>query len=120
MTNSDNLLKELIKRVNGGDQRFDVTLTIGGVVITGKITPRMAWLEANIGVLTDLGSKFSQTFADAGGVVDGEEYLHLTEAKAVLGAEPVIPVGAGFLRVATAEVGSWSIGSVDIASVTTR
>ncbi|WP_369043451.1 hypothetical protein [Streptomyces sp. Midd1] len=114
MTNSDKLLERIIKRVNDGAERFDITLTVGGALITGKLTPRAAWLDANITVLTEVGNKIADEFASEGGSFDNEEYLHLTDAKNVFGLEQPIPTGAGFLRIPTANVDSWSIGSVSI------
>lgn len=115
MTNTDKLLERIIKRVNESAERFDLTLTVAGAVITGRLTPRAVWLEANVSVLTEADSKFAQEFAAEGGSFDTEQYLHLTEAKALFGLEAPVPVGAGYLRIPTASVDSWSIGRVDIS-----
>lgn len=115
MTNSDNLLKRIIKRVNESADRFDITITVGGALITGRLTPRAAWLESNITVLNDVDKKlFADEFAAEGGSFDNEEYLHLTEARTVFGLETPIPPGTGFLRIPTANVDSWAIGRVNI------
>ncbi|MGD1219983.1 hypothetical protein AB9Q10_16320 [Streptomyces krungchingensis] len=116
MTNSDKLLERIIKRVNDGADRFDITLTVGGALITGRLTPRAAWLESNIAVLNDVESMklFADEFAAEGGSLDNEEYLHLTEAKTVFGVEIPIPTGAGFLRIPAVSVDAWSIGRVSI------
>lgn len=115
MTSSDSLLERIIKRVNASGERFDITLTVGGTVVTGQITPRSVWLNSAINVLLDAGSDHDGEFATEGGELDNEEYVHLTEARAVFGMDVPVPVGAGYLRIPTDRVDSWSLGRVDIS-----
>lgn len=116
MTNSDKLLERLIKRVNDSATPFDITLTVGGALITGRLIPRKVWLETNITVLRqgDDMQEFADEFAIEGGSFDTEEYLHLLGAKTIFGEEPPIAAGTGLLRIPTGRVDSWAVGRVAI------
>ncbi|MFE9684149.1 hypothetical protein [Streptomyces sp. NPDC006285] len=116
MDNSDNLLELLIKRVNSGTGRLEITLTVGGALITGKLIPRKAWLEANISLLDKSAEAkaFVADFAGEGGSFDSEDYVHLTGAKTLFGLEPPVSHGAGLVRIATSDVDAWSLGRISI------
>lgn len=116
MTNSDKLLERIARRVNNSGQKFDLTITVGGTVITGRLTPRAAWLGSNIDVLNEVDTMkpFIDEFAAEGGEPDDQEYIHLTEAQVVFGAVPTIQAGTGYLRIPLNKVDSWALGSLEI------
>jgi hypothetical protein len=116
MTNSDKLLERIVKRVNQSGDSLDITITVGGTLITGRLTSRAAWLRSSIEALNQVDAMkgFADEFATEGGSLDTEDALHLAEGRVVFGAEPLVFAGTGFLRVPLAKVDSWAIGRVDI------
>ncbi|MFE6552792.1 hypothetical protein ACFVHS_30970 [Streptomyces sp. NPDC057746] len=115
MTTSDSLLERINKRVNRDTDRFDITITVNGAVITGRLISRAVWLEVNIKLLNDIDKMlFADEFAAEGGSSDNGEYLHLSEAKTLSGLEIPVAVGMGYVRIPTASVDSWAVGRVDI------
>jgi len=116
MTNSDKLLARIVKHVNHSGDSLDITMTVGGTLITGRLTSRAAWLSSSVEALNQVDAMkgFADEFAAEGGSLDTEDALHLAEGKVVFGAEPLIFAGTGFLRVPLAKVDSWAIGRVDI------
>lgn len=115
MTTSDSLLGRIIKRVNRDTDRFDITITVNGAVITGRLISRAVWLEVNIKLLNDIDKMlFAEEFAAEGGSLDNEEHLHLSEARTLSGWEIPLAIGTGYVRIPAASVDSWAFGRVDI------
>ncbi|MEV8432019.1 hypothetical protein ACWHLZ_27965 [Streptomyces chartreusis] len=116
MAETDKLLERVVKRVNDSGNPFDITITVGGAMITGRVAPRAAWLESNIEVLSGIDDTkaFVDDFANEGGASDTDEYLHLTDAKVIFGVEIPINAGTGLLRVPVSSVDSWAVGRLDI------
>ncbi|WP_405925447.1 hypothetical protein [Streptomyces sp. NBC_00035] len=112
MAETDRLLEQLIKRVNKTGTPIDVTVTVNGAVVTGKLVPRSQWLEANIEQLNGAESEYApfvDDFALEGGIVDHEEYLHLHPARLVHSLEIIPRKGAAF-RTRTSDVQAWMLG----------
>jgi len=115
MTNSDKLLEKIIERVNKSGDLFDLTITIRGAMMTGRLVPRSTWLGENIGFLEKaaVASGFVDDFAGEGGAFDTPEYLHLSDAKVFLELGHPLPAGTGLVRIPITSVDSWAIGRMD-------
>lgn len=112
MTTSDNLLGSIIKRVNESGALLDITITVGGAMITGKLAPRGAWLSTVAEQLEQTeAAKFASDFKAEGQTFDSEDYLHLSGGKVLFGTTP-LPTHGGLIRVPTASVETWMIGRV--------
>jgi hypothetical protein len=114
MTNSDNLLEQLVKHVNDTGKLLDVTLTVAGSTITGRLAPRGKWLETLAGALEETEvSEFARYISAEAGAMDTEEYLHLSSAKTVFGEGQLVPQTGGLLRLRVSAVDGWMIGRFD-------
>jgi hypothetical protein len=113
MTTTDKLLERLVKRVNETGTFLDITLVVGGAMITGRLAPRSKWLEGNIAALNQAQELkgFADEFAAEGGALDTEAYVHLSGAKKVFG-EGLLPTSGSAFRVPITEVQGWMIGSM--------
>ncbi|MFF5801615.1 hypothetical protein [Streptomyces albogriseolus] len=111
MTTSDQLLERIVKRVNRTGTFLDITLIVGGSMITGRLCPRANWLEGNIGVLAQVEEMkdFADDFAHEGGAMDTEDYVHLSQAKQVFG-DNMLPTRGGAIRVPITQVQGWMLG----------
>jgi hypothetical protein len=111
MTTTDKLLERLVKRVNQSGAFLDITLVVGGAMITGRLCPRSNWLEANIGVLREVETmkEFADDFAHEGGAMDTEDYVHLSQAQQVFGSS-MLPSKGGAFRVPITQVQGWMLG----------
>ncbi|TXS34932.1 hypothetical protein [Streptomyces sp. OR43] len=107
---ADQLLERLIKRVNLTGTFFDITIIVGGAMITGRIAPRVQWLDGNITHLQGIDlAEFADDFAQEGAALDHEDYLLLSQARYVHDTNMLPPHGAAF-RVRLSEVQGWMLG----------
>ncbi|MEU0370616.1 hypothetical protein ABZ070_10185 [Streptomyces sp. NPDC006283] len=112
MGQSDKLLEQLIKRVNQTGALLDITIMVGGAMITGKLAARDDWLKTMSDELGDTSAAdFAVDFRSEASIVDSEEYLHMSGGKVMFGTGP-LPTKGGLMRVRTSAVDSWMIGRI--------
>ncbi|MFJ4837145.1 hypothetical protein [Streptomyces sp. NPDC088746] len=110
MAQVDKLLERLVKRVNEHGAFFDITIFVGGAMISGRLAPRTSWLDAHISMFTvSADTAFVDDFAQEGAAPNAEEYLHLSQAKKVYG-DAALPTSGGAFRVPLTEVQGWMPG----------
>jgi hypothetical protein len=112
MTDSDKLLESLVKRVNESGELLDITVTVGGALLTGQLAPRAAWLSTTAEQLEETSAAaFAADFRAEGRAMDTAEYLHLSGGKVLAGVTPV-PTNGGLMRLPLARVDNWMIGRI--------
>ncbi|MFD9195104.1 hypothetical protein ACFWCA_43695 [Streptomyces phaeochromogenes] len=112
MTNSDKLLERLVKRVNDNGVFLDITITISGSLITGRLAPRGAWLATIAEELESSDSPdFANDFKAEAGALDTTEYVHLSGGR-VLHGTISLPTKGGLFRAPVSSVEAWTIGRI--------
>lgn len=112
MTNRDQLLERIVKRVNQSGTFLDFTVTVSGSLITGRLAPRAAWLSTIAEELEGTSAaEFAADFAAEGHAMDTEEFLHMSGGQVLYGTTPV-PTKGGLFRVPVSAVEAWTIGRI--------
>jgi hypothetical protein len=111
MTRTDKLLERLVKRVNDSGVSPDVVLTVAGTTVVGQLAPRAEWLRLMASRLEESSiGEFAADFTAEAGAMDTEEYLHLSRARVVDGADG-IPPKSGLFRLPLSSVDAWALGT---------
>ncbi|MFE0722592.1 hypothetical protein ACFW5P_28365 [Streptomyces rochei] len=115
MAHTDRLLERLVNRVNESGELLDITLVIGGAMVSGRLAARQAWMEVMIENLPEFGlGTFRDDFATFTDEMDEQEYLHLSGGKVLFG-ELAVPPRGGLVRIPITSIDGWMIGRIDIS-----
>ena len=117
MTTTDQLLESILKRVNDSGVFFDITLTVGGSIVAGKVVPQSTWLAAVGRALTGSGEDmavYAEDFTAASRAMSTEEFLHLADAKLIFGQQLPMPPSGGMMRFPVTAIDGWMVGRLAI------
>ncbi|MEU2402789.1 hypothetical protein ABZ609_00385 [Streptomyces rubiginosohelvolus] len=109
----DDLLSRLIKDVDETGAFLPITIIVNGLLITGEVAPRKAWLKHNAEQLeTPTMNRFARAFErEHDHVAPEEQHIHMSGAKAIYG-QTMLPNSGGAFRVPVSEVSGWTLGEM--------